>query len=56
MPVVKAAAVQILIVGMVEHLGVAPAVQEALKSKDKLVNKGPGAPLGSESLPLRHII
>jgi hypothetical protein len=41
---------------MVEHLGVAPAVQETLDLKVKLVNKGSQPLEGGESHSLRHIV
>jgi integrase len=44
----------ILIVAMVEHLGVAPADQESLKLKDKLVKKGSQTLKGGESLSRYH--
>jgi hypothetical protein len=39
---------------LVEHLGVAPAVQETLDLKVKLVNKGSQPLEGGESHSLRH--
>ncbi|MEY9403575.1 hypothetical protein ABIF79_009950 [Bradyrhizobium japonicum] len=44
----------ILKFGMVEHLGVAPAVQKPLKMKVRLVNKGSTTPKGGESHSLRR--
>jgi hypothetical protein len=50
-------AVGIFMDGMlVEHLGVAPAVQEPLNLKVKLVNKGSQPLEGGESHSLRHEI
>jgi hypothetical protein len=40
---------------MVEHLGVAPADQESLKLKDKLVKKGSQTLKGGESHSLRQL-